>query len=861
MEDFKRLLTSQKILKLKIDLVKDFPVTVSSDASGSVKKSEKVFLKDVVFSEDLPSLIDQIDAFISKNTDSLYTHLRILTGNDYEWFLISCELRKNKFARLPYLSGTIFNMSHYLENVGEDPVVKEYRLKNIEKIVSVNSGNTALTDILEREYLEQIQIPFKYASDIYSAIFNEKNELICTPIPKQKSFDLSAYKYNEKYEIRINHSVAGYWIIASDNEDMINQCLPLLEVLGASVSRIANAYVMLYNEMTNSTQANKMLGENIEQQILVNSVYNIILEQKQSDVALNSVIKLVGEYIGIERISIFFDDKEQKRLDLKYEWAEKERFYQKEKSYSYDEIPKTIEKLSYTDLYYPRESGSEFSVGHYAAVNLNGDGIRFAVIIYEAIEKEASLTSNESKMLRSISQIIATLLLQYQMDIKLENTNEKLRRLAFNDAILDIPNRAQLDKDLSEILEKQSSGAAITLKLTNMRIFNELFGHAYTDKLLKSVANFLKEIPAENLKVYRFSGNMLMIILTGCNGLHAKKFAENVQQRFGSPWEQEGNSHFLESGIGISLFPENGGSCEEVYRAATLAMYRAVEYGTNSYTIYSKEFEKPASADYYYSQKLRRSMSEGMQGFKLLYQPIIDEASGEVLMCEAFINWEDGEDRLSPSKLIRLAENMGFDIMLDSWVIESACRFCKKVQRELYSDFTVSVNITARELRSSSVVPMVQNALAKTGLNGKHLYIEIPEHVISGQNRTVIPTVNRLKKCGVNIAIDSFGNDFTASNLLKYSYIDLIKTDYSLFKNVYDRFDEILVDSVINLAKITQHGICVKRVETLEQLETVRKYNVNFVQGYYYSKPLTESELMDFIEEYRDSEELVREVL
>ncbi len=858
MKDIIDIFKNREFIKARIVLTKDFPVHLL-DESDLNKKQNRILLHDLIHLDDLPEVVNTIDEIISKKKDRLYVHTRIRLDDQLVWFLICCDYHKDKFGiKSDYLQGTFLNMSMYLDSASDDPVINDFRQKHTEFMSDVSIAAIPLSEILDHEYLVKIQMPFKITTGIYSAIYDDKDKLICTPKPGVTEFNYSKFKYHRKESIRINHITTAYWVLASDDENKITNNTPLLETLVLTVSRIANAYVVLFKELQNSDRANKLLSENIEQQMLINSIYNIILEERNSEKALMGVMKSISEYMHVDRIFIYSDDAENRQFNLIYEYAQLNKHIRGQHIIEYSEYPKTVQQLEYSDLYYPTESDHELKrkgIASFVVVNLNGDGRRSGVALYQSMIKDRIPTPQETKILRSTSQIIATLLLQIEVDRQLSRTTEQLKHLAFHDIVLNIPNRALLQENAEKEFKSQKPGAVLCLKITNIRIFNELFGHGYTDNLLRAVAEHTSRSLEPGMSIYRFSGSVMMILISGDDGTKAKQLAERLLYRLKKPWVHLGNEHFLEIGIGISLFPEHGNTSEDIFRTASLAMYKALEYGTNNYAFYIKELERPAKIDYHFTQKIRQSISDEMNGFYLTYQPVIDLSTGAIVSCEAFINWSSDDEWLPTAQIVRIAENMGYDIYMDSWVIENACLACKKIQNELYPDFNISVNITSRDLRSSAILPILERTLSIAQLEPRHLAIEIQENTIVGQAESVIPIIGKLKALGVSLTIDSFGKELSAANLIKYSYIDLVKTEFSLFSNVFDDFDRIILDTVVGLAKTVKKGICIKRIEDQQQMEIVDKYKINMAQGHLFSKPLKIDELYNFVSEHTSTQQ------
>ncbi|MCL2018614.1 MAG: bifunctional diguanylate cyclase/phosphodiesterase [Oscillospiraceae bacterium] len=829
MENPKNIFFGARYAEIRIDLAKNFPVTVYGD-NISGKKSRKAFLADVVSSEDLPLLISQIESVLSGKQTVLQAHARIKSDNEDLFFLIRCSLKKEKFGKA-HLEGFVFDVSAYLEFAGEDRTLLEYKRKTKEKTDLINNHEIRLINIVDIEYLQELQAPLAKGG-VFSAIYDENENLICSSSGNEDTVQYKKFKHLKRAEIKISRVAAAFWVIAAPSAELITENEQLFNTLVQAVTRIANSFVVLYNEMHNSENANKLLSQHIEQQILINNIYNIILELKDAGEALEAVIKLVGEYMGMRRICVYDDFPDEKVIRRTYQWRSVNCADSALDEYSYPKLSKVIERLEYTDMYLPPhiEETVPLSPEACTAANLNGDGRRFGIMSFAPLSVGYVPTPQESKVLRSVSQITATLLLRKKAD-------EKLIHYAFYDRILGIPNRARLDEDLSADLAKGTEGAVAVVKITNLHTYNELFGQNYTDGMLRDTAQFISDMSAANLTVYRFSGNTLMLLLRETDEEYVKSFIEKLLTRFGEPWKHEDGEHYLDAGIGVTLYPNEFTSLDMIYRSADLALYKATEYGTNSYAFYSEDFKTKADTSYTSKQNLRCAIIDGMKGFILKYQPVID-LDGKVLHYEVFVS----RDGLPTPKLIQLAENTGLDIIIDSWVLKTACAFCKKMQ-EYEPEFSVSVNITSRELRSGSIIGLVTEALSETGLDGEFLSLEIPERAFSDRQDGVLYILKKLRDLKLNLVIDSFGSDYGGLRLLKHSLLDMVKVDYNLFTDIFGEFDEIWVNTVSKLASSLKNGICVKLVEDELQLEQARKFGVKYAQGFLYSKPVSAEEI------------------
>ena len=835
MDPLQTVFTDNKCVNIRIDLTKDIPLTILGKYPALQKKDRRILLHEIIYAEDFPPLADVFNEIVSGRQKALNAHCRVMVGGSYHWMYLSCSLRKDTFNKTLHLTGTMMDVSEYLDASQDDMVLEEVKKNSDRRFQAITAEDSTLADILGRDYLCRIQQAFEMTEGIVSAIFDSEGAFICSSDPAETGLSLKKYRFTKTEQIRYNHRMLASWTIAGNDEAMLEKNAPLLNVLSQTVAQIANAILVLYNEMENSKKANQQLGSNIEQQILLNNIYTIILEKKDSDEALRTVIRLVGEYLKLDRIALYDYDAESGSTELSKEWAAHAENLHRETKFSCDRYPELMSELNYCDTYFSVPGFTELEslgVKSFVVSQLAENGKFTGLIFYETLYEQRIWSNGDKKLLRNISQIISTMLIRCNMDSALKAQNEQLKRLAYTDPVLDISNRTRLDKDLQAELEKEASGAAIALKVTNMRSVNEAFGHIHSDGLLKKIAKYIDGTEMKGKRVYRFSGSVLMIILKGSTAEKTKEFADSLISRFRRPWITDGEEHYMEIVAGIALYPENGVSCEELYRAATLSMYRAGEYGKNNYAFYSGEFERDAGVSFTIEQRLRRSIFNKMDGFSVEFQPVTTPG-GDIASMEAVVRWTDGEiGSFPPKKLIKLAESIGIDNQIDTWVIDRACAFCREmIDYTGFEGFMVNVNLTARELYHSAAVETVKNALQRYGLSGENLIIEGPERAQIRAYNEISPALGQLRKMNVQIAIDDFGKEFMSLSALKNSYISIIKMNVALFSGVMDEFDRSALESVISLAHQRDIKVCVKHIEHPYQFDSLKEYDIDMLQG------------------------------
>lgn len=826
-----------KCANIRIDLTRDIPITLLDKYHNLSKKDKRMNLREIIYADDFPALADAFSEIVSGRQKDLNAHCRVRVEDDYRWVSLNCSSKKDTFNRSEYLVGTMIDVSEYLD-ASENEFEIGGAVKKKKEIVNeaeVDIQDASLDEILGEDYLLRIQQALTVTHGVYSAIYNRDGQLMLSPADDKGNItSLKKFKHKNTEEIRCSHHLMATWTVASDDEEQLMKTQALHKVLAETVSQIANAILVLYAEMENSKTANQQLGSSIEQQILLNNIYTIILENNDAEDALTSVIQLVGEYLKLDRVSLYHYDSETGYTAINKEWSVKgvgEGFL-----FKVEEYPGLMEELNYCDTFFSNSGFAEtqkIGIKSFVVSQLAENGKFVGLIFYETVKQERIWSNADKKLLRNISQIISTMLIRCNMDKALKEQNKQLKKMAYTDPVLDIPNRSALDYDLQHFINNNQSGAVISVKITNISTVNEAFGHIHSDILLKKISQYLKNLDTKGKTVYRFSGSVLMVLLAGIDIQGVRDFLKTVTDRFSGSWRIEDEEHFLEMSAGVALYPDDSSYCEGIYRCSTLAMYRAAECEKNSYSFYSKELEERAGAIFKAEQRLRRAVLNDMEGFSVKYMPIAD-IEGNINAIEAVISWVDRENGQMPAgRVIKLAESIGIDELIDSWVINNACAFLREIIDITRCDnWVMNLNLTSHELRRSSVRDTIKSAVEAYGLKSSNIAVEIPEKAqlkVEGHFSSVI---NDIKALGVKVVIDDFGREYMSLNALKSDIADHIKIRAEQFRNG-DEFDKAALKSVIMLAHNRGISVCVKHIDNQEQFDAIKDYYVDQVQGSY----------------------------
>ncbi len=841
MNNLSELLKKYNCIPVQIDINGSFVLNVKGNYDETIKLNRSFPFSEFVYIDDFPALMDNFNEFTSGNKVRMYTHFRVEFEGELHWAYLCCE----KSSVVTLFDGVLMDVYEYLDNVPNDNVISEFENRQGRKINEYNSNGATLEEICGKDYLEKIQIPFT-SMGVDSAIFDENGCLICEKTVVMEHFADEKYKYIKKASIRFNHMDGGYWCVGTDNKENAEKMEAFLVTLCEGVSRMAHSVILLYDEMQNSKAVNRQLGANVEHQLLVNSIHSVIMEETSADTALNQVLETVGKYLDLDRISVYCPELLGDSPIAVASWQKaSEKIYGSDAYIrnNYKEIRVT---LGGAENYFSRGSEEQIKtlgIGAFAVSEIYGRENEPALIIYESYEKGRKWNYNDRKIVRSVSQSVSNVMQRREMDNKIEEKNKQLYHMAFYDNMLNVKNRAKLDIDVSKSLLHHENGIAMAIQIVNTRSLNEVFGQGYTDRLLRLIVKFLSDDDVGGENVYRYSGSIMMLILKDTTPDAAQQVAQRIIERFSRPFMLDDVEQYAEASIGVAVFDSSVAECEDLYRAATLSLYRANEYGRNSVAFFNHEFHTSSGEVYNLEQELRRCIADDMRNFELTFQPVLKEE--RLHHYEALLRWKsDKAGYVSPRVFMRLMEKVGLDSTIDFWVIPEACKFCKQMRDALCDDIRVSVNLTIHEMQGGAIASAVQNALAEYELEAEALIAEVPEgaHVLA-YNETA-STLGKLKKLGVSICIDSFGNEYLPLNTLKYSYVDMIKVSSSFITNSGDSFDEALVRTTIALAESKGIEVAVKNIEHKAQHWAAVGFGINIVQGGLISAPKTQSELM-----------------
>jgi EAL domain-containing protein (putative c-di-GMP-specific phosphodiesterase class I) len=299
--------------------------------------------------------------------------------------------------------------------------------------------------------------------------------------------------------------------------------------------------------------------------------------------------------------------------------------------------------------------------------------------------------------------------------------------------------------------------------------------------------------------------------------------------------------------IGIALGPNDDADVDALVKDADIAMYHAKELGRNNFKFYSAEMAAEVAEHMVLENQLRHALDE--DGFFLLYQPIVEISSGEIVGTEALLRWQHPQRGiLSPEQFLTILEDSGLIKPVTQWVLQEASNQYKRFQQAGYPEVRMSINLSAVLLRNDSIFDLVINVIEQTHIDPTGLVVEITEDTLLEDLQVSEKALATLKSMGIRIALDDFGTGQSSLSHLRLEPIDIVKIDREFIRTIPEnKSDSDLVDAVIAMAHKLHMKVVAEGVENEQQLEFLRWHKCDAIQGYYYSKPCSGEQVLSLL--------------
>lgn len=840
-EPLLRAIESSGNLAFTMSFKQGFPARILAGKNPIGSAGDTIIMGDVVHPDDYQPFCEVIAQVTAGTADEIKLHARLNNGGDYQWFYITGKVHRSG-SPLEFIEGMMFNVTDYLDCEGEDIVMRRYRSKHS---VKINDQSTyTLRDILGEDYLVRIQQPLSQASGLFSAITDNDGAVIL-PKGQDRKINLNKMDYQRKKSIRVRHQTIGTWLITGEDQDIVDNNAQLLDTMVHTISIVANSYVALVAEMETSQNANKLLGQNFEDQIMVNGVYSIFLQSPDTKTAIKNITLLMTEHFDLSEIEFCTDEQNSGR------------------AYKLDRTGMVLpiivnftckqdirDELDYsgivcTDL---RTIGMDRERKNLSCVlaRTYDQGSNRGVLLYTSRTADREWSSRERSLLKSLTQLLSTVIYKMFMEEELRNSQNKLERLAYYDVGTGMPNRSMFERDFTEEISENRSGAVIAVEFSNLKSISEIYGFEYADDILKSCAEYILALPCSSQKkVYRFSSDILFISLSGIQREEARQFAQAVLTKFHSPWYLHNNEHHIRVYAGFTIYPHDAENIQTVVSAATHTLRLAKEHLSDDAVCYSEGLEDALTDNRMVKKLITDAAENGFKGFYYLYQPVLEMKTGRLHCCEATLFWGNEDMTVPRSRFLPIIDQLGYSRQLYRFACDKICSFCASVREQGYPEFRVSFKMPENILNSEISVDVLQSTLLEYSLPPSAISISVTE--AEGTLTSGGIYLQALSRMGMNIIADDTGMGYFTDAPLSNASVKTVKIRADRFSG--DSVSSGFVRSLIKKAHSKGIAVCAKDVDSPSDLTAIGGSEIDLIEGIFNGRPLRDHEFIERMSE------------
>ncbi len=433
---------------------------------------------------------------------------------------------------------------------------------------------------------------------------------------------------------------------------------------------------------------------------------------------------------------------------------------------------------------------------------------------------------------------------------------ERLNYLAYYDTLTGLPNRQLLNDHIKwaikEAAKRDRLMAVLFLDLDRFKNINDTLGHDVGDALLREVATRLRASVRPGDIVSRLGGDEFTLVLANIAHVDdVTRVAQKLLDQFLPPFRIAGRDLFISPSIGITLYPLDDNSPENLLKNADIAMYHAKQLGRNNFQFFTPELNTRAARRLELETGLRLALEKNE--FILHYQPLVKMDTGKITGMEALLRWQHPEYGLiPPMEFIPLAEETGLIVPIGEWVLRTACAQIKAWHATGFPAMHVAVNLSSVQLQQKNFAKVVKQVLSDTGLDPRYLDLELTESLLMQDMEAAEAILRELNDFGVLFSLDDFGTGYSSLSYLKRFPIDFLKIDRSFVRDItHDRYGAGIVRAIIAMAHTLNIKVIAEGVETSEHLRFLREQSCDISQGYYCSEPLDVETFTDLLRDWK----------
>jgi len=434
----------------------------------------------------------------------------------------------------------------------------------------------------------------------------------------------------------------------------------------------------------------------------------------------------------------------------------------------------------------------------------------------------------------------------------------KIKNLAYYDSLTGLPNRVSLIKKINDIMAayrrersdlNRIDGALLYVDLDGFKKINDTMGHQVGDLVLQEVACRLKKNLRYGQVSARIGGDEFIVLIPGIDSVDLiRKISGRIINILNKPIFLKGASYEIGASIGVTLYPLHGAEQEILLKKADIAMYKAKRDGRNGCRFFEENLEEEVLKRNSLENEIRRSIAESL--FTVKYQPQLDIKTGKVASFEVLLRTENENlDNIPVCEIISIAEETGLIIDIEKFVMDQSLGFISRVNSLYNCRMKVSVNVSSSHIMHDNFVGNIISLLKKNNIEGDVLNIEVTETTMMNSMDVAVKRLEEIKKHGVEIHMDDFGTGYSSLSYLQNLPIDTLKIDRSFVEYMErDSIKRNITSFIIKIAHSMGLTVVAEGIETEKQYQFLKSFSCDIAQGFYFFKPLSDSQIMEIIE-------------
>ncbi|MHA6252474.1 EAL domain-containing protein [Oceanobacillus sp. CAU 1775] len=424
-----------------------------------------------------------------------------------------------------------------------------------------------------------------------------------------------------------------------------------------------------------------------------------------------------------------------------------------------------------------------------------------------------------------------------------KNSEAQIKHMAYHNILTDLPNRRAITERLphyiTEAKNTNQTFGLLYLDIDRFKYINDSLGQSTGDRILQEIASKLSRYLRPDDFLSHLGSDEFAVVLPETTREAALEVAETIILAFQEPLIVNNYELLITTSMGLSMYPYDSETIDELIRHAYIALHKAKEAGKNNFHIYHTGMNMQTYRSFMMQNDFHKAIERNE--FELHYQPRINVATGKIRSAEALLRWNHPNwGNVSPMEFIPLAEDTGQINKIGEWVFQRACEQIKDWDEKGLPPIRIAINFSANEFLQRDLVDRLKEVITETGIAAERLEIEITESMLMQNEEKTIENLEKISDLGIIISMDDFGTGYSSLQYLNRLPINIIKIDKVFMKDVASEtsVNHSITKMIINLAKALDISLVAEGVETAEQYEFLGKYDCEEVQGYLFSPPV-----------------------